>query len=210
MSSKQAGRAEKTQQAILAAAAHLFGRRAFEDVTMREIAKQAGCSHTTIYIYFKDKEELLGRLAAEPLLSAKRQLEVILTSECASPEERLRSFSREFIRFALDNRTLYPVFFTAKPTRVDEDDPKLEIQRLRNDLFNLVGDALAAALEVDRADDGLLAYIRSYFFLLHGIIASYATSEERVEALFDRLEPTFDLALRSMLSGIKLIHQSDR
>lgn len=210
MTSKQTARAEKTQQAILAAAAHLFGRRAFEDVTMREIAKQAGCSHTTIYIYFKDKEELLSHLAAEPLLSVKRQLEGILNSEYASPEERLRSLSREFIRFALDNRTLYPVFFTAKPTRVDVDDPALEIQRLRNDLFNLVGDGLAAALEIDRADDGLLAYIRSYFFLLHGIIASYATSVEHVEELFDRLEPTFDLAFRSMLSGIKLIHQSDR
>lgn len=203
MVTKHEKRAEKTKQSILAAAEHLFAKRTFEDVTMRDIAKRAGCSHTTIYIYFKDKEDLLNQLATGPLLSIKRELELILAEEALPPGERLRLFSREFVHFVLANRTMYSIFFVVRPTRVDEKDPALEVQRLRNSLFELVGKALKEALEIDLEDDVLLAYTRSYFFLLHGIVASYATSEASVDALFQRLGSTFDLAFESMLMGVK-------
>lgn len=203
MERKHALRAEKTKKAILKAASHLFAKRSFEDVTMRDIAKLAGCSHTAIYIYFKDKEELLNRLAAEPLREVIRRLELILAEQTASADERLFRLSREFVRFSLDNRAMYSVFFSARPTRVDDEHPALEVQSLRNAVFNLVGAALGAALEVDVDEDRLLACTRAYFFLLHGIVASYATSPEGVDALFDRLGTTFDLAFTSMLAGLK-------
>lgn len=63
MSSKQEQRSEETKRSILAAAGLLFASRGYDSVTMREIAKEAGCSHTTIYIYFKDKEALLQQLS---------------------------------------------------------------------------------------------------------------------------------------------------
>ncbi len=203
MESKHAQRAEKTKRAILKAAAQLFAKRSFEDVTMRDIAKLAGCSHTAIYIYFKDKEELLNRLAAEPLGEVIRKFELILSERTAPPHERLLRLSREFVRFALDNRTMYSVFFTVKPTRVDDEQPALEIQSLRNRVFDLVGAALGAALETEVDQERLLACTRAYFFLLHGIVASYVTSPEGVDSLFDRLETTFDLAFGSMLAGLK-------
>src|SRR5690554_6194464 len=105
MAGKQEARAEKTKKAILAAAEHLFSKRSFDEVTMRDIAKRAGCSHTTIYIYFKDKEALLNELATEPLLAVKHQLERIVNDQDASPSMRLAALSREFIHLALSNRS---------------------------------------------------------------------------------------------------------
>lgn len=203
MADKQAIRSEKTKKAILSAAEHLFSRRSFDEVTMRDIAKRAGCSHTTIYIYFKNKEALLNQLAKEPLMSVKQTLENILTDQSLEPSRRLAALSKEFIRLALTNRSLYAVFFTAKASRVDEQDPTLEVQRLRNAVFALVGKALQVALGTKVAQDQLLAYTRSYFFLLHGIVASYSTSHESTEELFDRLGPTFDLACACMVQGIQ-------
>lgn len=202
-------RAEKTRRAILQAAADLFGRRAFTDVTMREIAKEAGCSHTAIYIYFKDKEELLNHLASEPLSSAKRRLEAVFRYVERTPRERLFLLSRELIRFCLEHRTLYPVFFTAKPNRVDEKHPALYVQRLRNELFQLVGKAVASALQTELTEERRLACTRSYFYLLHGIIASYVTSEESLEELFERLDETFHLAFRAMFTGLYTLCRSD-
>jgi hypothetical protein len=67
MSRKQVLRAEETKKAILSEAGKLFAEQGFHAVTMREIAKKAGCSHTTIYIYFTDKETLLYQLSMPPL-----------------------------------------------------------------------------------------------------------------------------------------------
>jgi AcrR family transcriptional regulator len=67
MSRKQVFRAEETKKAILSVAGKLFAEQGFHAVTMREIAKKAGCSHTTIYIYFTDKETLLYQLSMPPL-----------------------------------------------------------------------------------------------------------------------------------------------
>ncbi len=50
---------EEMKAAVRAAAASLFTEKGYHSVTMREIAKEAGCSHTAIYLYFKDKEDLL-------------------------------------------------------------------------------------------------------------------------------------------------------
>ncbi|MGZ4164968.1 MAG: TetR/AcrR family transcriptional regulator, partial [Tumebacillaceae bacterium] len=53
MPSKKELKSEETKRAIVSAAGQLFADRGYEAVTMREIAKAAGCSHTTIYIYYK-------------------------------------------------------------------------------------------------------------------------------------------------------------
>lgn len=203
MTNKQRARAEKTRKAILTAAEALFSTRSFDAVTMRDIAELAGCSHTTIYIYFDGKEALLNELAAEPLRTALRRLERTLYRGNLSPDERLAAFSREFLRLALSQRALYPVFFTVRASRVDEKDPALELQRLRNEIFALAGRALQAALGVHLAEDRLLAYTRSYFYLLHGIVASYAASPESLDELLARLGPTFDLACLCMFRGIR-------
>ena len=42
-----------TRDRILEAASSLFAEKSFQEVGIREIAKRAGCSHTTIYLYLK-------------------------------------------------------------------------------------------------------------------------------------------------------------
>lgn len=123
MARRQEARSEQTQAAILKAAARLFSRRAFDDVTMREIAKAAG-------------EALLNQLATGPLVSLREKLERIARDEATPPDDRLKSLSREFIHFTLSNRAMYATLFTTKLTRVDDKDPKLAVQRLRNELFD--------------------------------------------------------------------------
>ena len=44
---------------IIAAARRLFNRYGFKKVSMDEIAREAGVTKKTIYMYFSSKEELL-------------------------------------------------------------------------------------------------------------------------------------------------------
>lgn len=203
MRSRQEIRAEETKQAILAAAGRLFAQRGFDAVTMREIAGAAGCSHTTIYLYFKDKEALLHQLAMGPLQSLREQMESILHNQDASPDNRLRSLSRLFIHFCLSHRNMYSIFFMAKATRVDLEEPTLEVQKLRNQMFGLLRQAVRECLPPGQTDDQVLAYARIHFFTLHGIIGTYTASDEPLDALMERLAPTFERAVEVLLAGFK-------
>lgn len=202
--SKQELRSEETKQAIVTAAGQLFADRGYDAVTMREIAKKAGCSHTTIYLYFKDKETLLHQLSMEPLHLLQKTIESVLADKTLSSDERLISVSLEFIRFSLLHRNMYAIFFLAKASRVDAKESEHDIQRLRNHLFHLLGNAVRDSLELGEEDgDVLLAYTRIYFYNLHGIIGTYTNSTETFDMLMGRLSDTFQLAMEVMLSGFK-------
>ncbi len=204
MVSRKEQHAAKTRKDILTAAQRLFAEKGYETVTIRELAKLAGCSHTTIYIYFKDKEALLHELSMPPLTVLKHQLETILNDGNTAPEERLKGVSLAFIRFSLEQRNLYPIFFEAKSIRIDEQQPELEVNKIRIALFNLLQQALQQSLEDTRQDkERLLASSRIYFYMLYGIAATYKHSEETPEQLLNRLTPTFEEAIHVLLHGFK-------
>jgi AcrR family transcriptional regulator len=202
MTSRQKIRSHETKQAILASASALFTEKGYDAVTMREIAKAAGCSHTTIYIYFKDKEALLQQLATGPLQSLRQQLEAELNYP-GTPEERLFRFTQAFRHFCLMNRNTYNILFVAKATRVDIE-PDLEFQKLRNYLFGLVEEALRACLP-GVSEEQALTFARIYFYNLHGVISLYSESAEQVAQLEGRLKPTFDLSAQVLLIGFREI-----
>ncbi|MFD0710375.1 TetR/AcrR family transcriptional regulator [Paenibacillus sp. GCM10027626] len=210
MSRKQELRAEETKQSILAAATQLFGERGYDTVTMREIAKQAGCSHTTIYIYFHDKEALLHLLSMPPLDQLKQQLTDILHTAQQSAEQKWKAICKEMVRFCFMNKTMYPIFFNVRAVRVDEQEPELPINKLRNELFALLTRALQQCLQIDSNDERLLAFSRICYYTMHGIIGTYTHSEESAEQLLERLSTTFDTAFETLLLGFRQkLHQGD-
>lgn len=202
MGTKQEQRSEETKSSILSAAGKLFASKGYDTVTMREIAKEASCSHTTIYIYFKDKEALLQQLSMPPLQALMQEMNSLL-NDSRQPDQKLKGISMAFIVFCLTNRNMYNLFFNVKSVRVDEAAPELEINKIRNELFGKLTAALKACLELNTNDERLLMVTRIYFFTLHGIVATYSHSEESVEQLMGRLTPTFKEAFEVLLKGFQ-------
>jgi len=56
---------EKRTADILAAARHVFSKRGYDDLVMAEIADQAGVVEGSIYRYFRNKRELMFRMAED-------------------------------------------------------------------------------------------------------------------------------------------------
>lgn len=201
MASKQETRSAETKKNILEAAGSLFASRGYDAVTMREIAKAAGCSHTTIYIYFKDKEVLLHQLSMPPLLSLMERIDQLIAME-PHPEAQLKALSLSMLEFCLSNRNMYSVFFNVKSVRVDDPSPEMELNQLRNRMFAKLTEVIAAYLGHNPLPERSLMYARIYFFTLNGIISTYASSEEPVEQLMERLRPTFEHTFEVVLKGI--------
>ncbi|MCO7176680.1 TetR/AcrR family transcriptional regulator [Sporolactobacillus kofuensis] len=192
---------ERTKNELLKAAARLFTEKGYNAVTIREIARNAGCSHTTLYIYFKDKEALLYALSEPSLTHLKAQLEHVLSQKNNQSEQKLISFCLLFIHFCLRHRNMYRIFFETKPSRVDEAHPEIEINKIRIEIFQLLKQALCECLPNNVSDSAQLSYSRILFYLIRGIIGTYMESEETVEALSQRLTPTFIEAFDVLLTG---------
>ncbi|MCZ8534717.1 TetR/AcrR family transcriptional regulator [Psychrobacillus psychrodurans] len=201
MKSKQEQRSEETKKLILDSAANLFAKKGYDAVTIREIAKDAGCSHTAIYLYFKDKETLLHQLSLPPLHELHQKLQDISREDSISSESKLKEISLEYIFFCLKNRNMYDVFLNAKSSRVDEK-PELEINRLRIAIFELLKSTIQENLSISN-EEQLLAFSRIFYYQLNGVLSTYSYQHEPLDVLMERLIPTFNLSIEVLLIGFQ-------
>jgi len=94
---------------ILEASMKLFVDEGFDHVTIRKIADLIEYSPTTVYLYFKDKNEILYNLHEMGFqkLGAMNQSLV----EIANPITRLHKMGENYIDFGLSNPEFYDVMF---------------------------------------------------------------------------------------------------
>lgn len=201
MKSKQEQRSEETKKLILDSAANLFAKKGYDAVTIREIAKDAGCSHTAIYLYFKDKETLLHQLSLPPLQELHQKMQGISRGDSISSESKLKEISLEYIFFCLKNRNMYDIFFNAKSSRVDEK-PELQINQLRISIFELLKSTIQENLSISN-EEQLLAFSRIFYYQLNGLLSTYTYQHEPLDVLMERLIPTFNLSIEVLLIGFQ-------
>jgi AcrR family transcriptional regulator len=103
------------RQRIVEAARKRFRYYGIRKTTMQEIARDAGVAVGTIYLYFKDKDDLLVACTDEYVTRHRRQAEAILASD-TSAADKLR-------RYVLDR------FRASQATRAGGDRPAAELQR---------------------------------------------------------------------------------
>lgn len=107
---RRAREKQELRQEILDAARDLFVKEGIDQVSMRRIAEIIEYSPTTIYLYFKDKAELIDCLCEETLAKLERKLEQI-EATTPDPVECLRQGMRAYIEFGLKNPNHYKVAF---------------------------------------------------------------------------------------------------
>jgi len=109
------------RQEILDAASELFVRDGYENVSMRRIADKIEYSPTTIYIYFKDKADLLDQVCKETFSRLVQKLSKIM-DQPGDPVERLKRGLIAYIEFGLENSHQYrATFMMPFPEGFDHD-----------------------------------------------------------------------------------------
>lgn len=106
------------RRAILDAARELFVTEDFHAVSMRKIAEKIEYSPTAIYLYFKDKEEILMHLAAEGFAMLADRFEALDTP---NPIERLRQGGRIYLDFARTQTQYFQIMFQIGPKLMPDD-----------------------------------------------------------------------------------------
>ncbi len=100
---------EELKKEILSAARELFTERGWESTSIRNIAEKIEYSPATIYLYYKDKNEIIFDLHREGFALLVNYFGVL--RGVSDPFERLKAMGRAYIRFALENQDTYKVMF---------------------------------------------------------------------------------------------------
>jgi len=82
---------ERRRQQIIVAAKRVFSEKGFNKATMEDIANEAELSPGTLYLYFKNKEELYASLSLRILQYLLIRLEHVDDKEISDPKEKLNA-----------------------------------------------------------------------------------------------------------------------
>ncbi len=103
---------EDMRKLILNAARKLFLEQGYEKTSIRGIADAIEYSPATIYLYYKDKNELLFALHEDAFLKMMQELGQVRSIN--DPFARLLEMGHQYIKYAIENPELYDLMFIMK------------------------------------------------------------------------------------------------
>jgi AcrR family transcriptional regulator len=101
---------EELKALILRAAKKLFVEQGVEQTTIRKIASEIDYSVGTVYVYYKEKNDILYDLHTQGFKQLGSEMRVLFN--VANPMERLKALGRVYIQFATENPDMYNLMFT--------------------------------------------------------------------------------------------------
>ncbi|MFM0227539.1 TetR/AcrR family transcriptional regulator [Paraburkholderia dipogonis] len=99
---------QQFREAMRRVAENAFATRGAEGVTMRELAKELGCSAMTPYRYFRDKDEILAMVRAAAFNRFAARLEAAAKTATETDHSVV---SEAYVAFALDEPHAYRLMF---------------------------------------------------------------------------------------------------
>lgn len=112
-------RVEIRRSEILSAAMKLFSQKGFRATTMDDIAHETTIARTTLYDYFKSKEEMLFALIDKVVIQQR-----IVPPE-GSIRKQLEILAAESLARVSDNYVLYKIFFQEMPSLSNQTAEKI-------------------------------------------------------------------------------------
>lgn len=109
---RKAKEKEELKALILKAARKLFMEKGIGQTTIRNIADAIDYSIGTVYVYFRDKNEILHALHTQCFADLGGQFKVLYNVK--DPMERLRAMGKVYINFGLENPDIYDLMFNLK------------------------------------------------------------------------------------------------
>jgi AcrR family transcriptional regulator len=114
---------EAMRRLILDAAKSIFLEKGFHSTSLRNIAEKIEYSPGTIYLYFKDKDEIFHALHEEGFAKMLQMMAPL--QHVQDPMQRLIAMGRVYMNFAWENKDLYDLMFIMEaPINSEKDRDK--------------------------------------------------------------------------------------
>jgi len=182
------------REAIVDAALDIFLEKGYDEFSLRQVAERIGYTATTIYRYFKDKDDLLFAVIAESYDKFTAAL-TAAAQEADEPLERLICYGRAYIRWGIANPEAYKLMFIHRP--------QFLIDRLhtgRHALGRAGVEHIRAAMAAGVIPQGDAdAIVDALWGLAHGIVSLALNMPFMTEERIERMVGGMDYLLLRML-----------
>lgn len=151
---------EELRAAILRAASEEFLQHGYEGFSLRHVAELVGYTPTTIYLYFRDKDELLLEAARGGFAAFDATIQN--SASPTEPRERLRALGLAYFEFGVQNPALYRLMFMQRadfllPRLIGVASTEEKPDASPSDSPNVTHRVIAQDLLVEAVRDGIEA-----------------------------------------------------
>lgn len=124
------------REKIATVASALFTEKGITATTVDEIAKKAGYSKATLYVYFENKEEIFFSLVYQHMQQLSQTVENIILQEIRSPEQ----WEERYLEICFSIQRLckeYPIYFEGVIGNINVDITSDETPQVYKDIYSL-------------------------------------------------------------------------
>jgi TetR/AcrR family transcriptional regulator, cholesterol catabolism regulator len=187
------------QQRIKEAATELFRQKGFETATIKEIAERAGVAPGTVFLYAKDKQDLLVLIFLDGIDECIEQAFATLPSTEGLLDELVHIFGTFFQFYArqpeLARHFVKELPFTSREGQRQEAIG--QIYRFTKRLAERVGRAQARG-EISSYVN-IEAACENFFALYYATLVFWLSEPTPIEIVTERLKNSLELQIRGML-----------
>jgi AcrR family transcriptional regulator len=197
---------ERRRQQIMVAAKRVFSDRGFNKATMEDIAQEAELSPGTLYLYFKNKEELYASLSLRILQYLLIRVEHVNEEKDSGPEDKLKSLvDAMYDVYEFDPLIIINMFHLQSSETLKNLSPQLmsEIKELSRKSLGSIAQIFQEGVDqgifVDRHP---LALADTFWSLFSGVVL-WLTSKRIINEKKDYLKQTLDVAFEIFTRGLR-------
>ena len=196
---------ERRRQQIIVAAKKVFSEKGFNKATMDDIAGEAELSPGTLYLYFKNKEELYASLSLRILHYLHIRVEHVAKSQELGPIEKLDAMiDAMYDVYEFDPLVIINMFHLQSSETLRNLSPELleEIEDLSRKSIGGISLIFKEGIRSGAFVDIHPMALSDIFWSLFSGVVLWTTSKRIINTEKDFLKQTLDLAFTVFKNGI--------
>ena len=196
---------ERRRQQIIVAAKKVFSEKGFNKATMDDIAGEAELSPGTLYLYFKNKEELYASLSLRILQYLRIRVEHVLNSPDLNPEKKLDAMiDAMYDVYEFDPLVIINMFHLQSSETLKNLSDQLieEIKDLSRQSLGGLARIFAEGIEAGVFIECHPVALSDIFWSLFSGVVLWTNSKRIINADKDFLKETLDLSFRIFKQGV--------
>ena len=100
------------KNALITAGIEILSKEGIDGLSLRNVAKRAGVSHSAPYAHFKDRQSLIAAISTEGFKQLYDQLNTAMATYEADPKQQLIEAAWAYILFAMNNTDTFKIMFS--------------------------------------------------------------------------------------------------
>jgi len=197
---------ERRRQQIMVAAKRVFSEKGFGKSTMEDIAKQAELSPGTLYLYFKNKDELYASLSLRILQYLLIRLEHVHEQKELTPGKKLEALiDAMYDVYEFDPLTIINMFHlqSSETLKNLSEEFLSEIKEMSGKSLRSIGRIFEEGIQKGVFVDKHPIALADIFWALFSGVVLWEESKKIIDGNKDYLKPTLSLAFDLFSRGIR-------